>query len=114
MTYTKKERFSRHYQHISALSRALSHPARLAILDYLAQQNQCVSGDITDKIPLSRPTVSQHLQELRKAGLIKGSISGKHVYYCVNAENIKQMEQELHNFLWGLAARAVPCEIGEH
>ncbi len=111
MTYAKKTNFSKRFQRVSSLSRALSHPARLAILEYLAQQNQCISGDISDKIPLSRPTVSHHLQELKKAGLIKGALSGKHVYYCVDAENIIKMEKDIQKFLWEIAAQSVPCEI---
>ncbi len=111
MTYAKKTLFSKRFQVISSVSRALSHPARLKILDYLAQQEQCVSGDISEKMPLSRPTVSQHLQELKKAGLIKGVVSGRNVYYCLDTENIKKMEEVLCVFLWELASRTVKCEI---
>ncbi len=111
MTYAKKKLFSQRFQTISSISRALSHPARLAILDYLARLDQCVSGDITDKIPLSRPTVSQHLQELKKAGLIKGVLSGKNVYYCLDTENIKKIEEALCGFMGDLASHSVSCEI---
>ena len=70
----KAEKFNKQLRDLASFSRVISHPARLAILKYLAQSKACVSGDISDFIPLSRTTVSQHLKELREAGLIQGDI----------------------------------------
>jgi ArsR family transcriptional regulator, arsenate/arsenite/antimonite-responsive transcriptional repressor len=64
----------------------LSHPARIAIIKLLAEKKTCISGDIANKLPLSRTTVCQHLQELKNAGLIQGEISGLNVNYCLNVD----------------------------
>ncbi|MBP7497957.1 MAG: winged helix-turn-helix transcriptional regulator, partial [Bacteroidales bacterium] len=75
-----------------------SHPARLAIIKYLAEQKSCISGNISDFIPLSRTTVSQHLQELKKAGLIKGTIDGLKVNYCICNSNMNKVKKMFNNF----------------
>lgn len=85
---TKLELFHPELQRTAAFFKALSHPARLAILDYLAETGVCISGDISSELPLSRTTVNQHLRELQEAGLIQGHISGKYVNYCLNPETI--------------------------
>jgi len=111
MTYAKKEAFTPELQQIAAFAKTLSHPARLAILDYLAEQNQCVSGDITEEIPLSRTTVSQHLQELKNAGLIKGTVSGTRIYYCLQTDRILEMKEQMHEFMEKLAAGQAACQL---
>ena len=79
----KKEAFDKELQELALFARTISHPARLAILKYLAETKTCISGDISDQLPLSRTTVSQHLQELKKMGLIHGEIEGSKVNYCL-------------------------------
>ncbi len=111
MTFSKKEAFSDEFQEIAAFTKVLSHPARLAVLDFLAQQNQCISGDITHEIPLSRTTVSQHLQELKNAGLLKGTVSGTRVYYCLETEKLKEMKDKLHAFMEKLASSEAQCSF---
>ncbi len=111
MTYAKNEAFTIELQKLAAFARTLAHPARLAILDYLAEQNQCVSGDITEEIPLSRTTVSQHLQELKNAGLIKGTVSGTRIYYCLQTDRILEMKEQMHQFMEKLASGQTACEI---
>jgi ArsR family transcriptional regulator, arsenate/arsenite/antimonite-responsive transcriptional repressor len=91
MTYAKKEVFSEKQQILADIAKALSHPARIAIIEYLAKQKNCFSGDITDEIPLGRTTVSQHLQELRRVGIIQGTIEGTKVNYCIDPK-------VLHNY----------------
>ena len=86
MTYKKIDNFEPFLIEIAEFSRVLSHPARLEILRYVASSKTCISGDISDKIPLSRSTVSQHLKELKKSGLIQGSIDGVKICYCINKE----------------------------
>ena len=89
MTYSKKNAFSSDLQEIASICKVLSHPARIAILQHLSNCNTCISGDISKEIPLSRTTVSQHLQELKKAGLIQGEIDGVKMCYCLNNKSIK-------------------------
>jgi DNA-binding transcriptional ArsR family regulator len=84
MGLTKTAGFTKTQIELSALAKALGHPARIAILQFLAEHKACVCGDIVDKIPLSQSTVSQHLKELKKAGLIKGNIEGPSVCYCID------------------------------
>ncbi len=95
----KAENFSPELQELAGLVKALAHPARLMILEYLATQKVCISGDITKEIPLSRTTVSQHLKELKKAGLIHGTVEGLNVNYCLNPDIIGAMKQTLVNYL---------------
>ena len=92
MTSPKLQLFPSELQESAALFKALAHPARLAILKYLAETKICMTGDITRELPLSRTTVSQHLSELKDAGLIKGEISGAKVNYCLNQERITQLK----------------------
>jgi DNA-binding transcriptional ArsR family regulator len=98
MTYHKTALFESDLQELSALAKTLAHPARLAILRYLANANTCISGDITDEIPLSRTTVSQHLQELKKAGLIHGEIDGTKVCYCICKESVERAMTIFNSF----------------
>jgi DNA-binding transcriptional ArsR family regulator len=79
----KPEVFDTELQELAAFAKVISHPARLAILKYLAETKTCISGDISDSLPLSRTTVSQHLKELRDAGLIHGEIDGLKINYCL-------------------------------
>jgi len=91
MTYHKTALFDDESNQIAGIAKVLSHPARVAILKYLASCKQCISGDISNEIPLSRTTVSQHLQELKKAGLIKGEIDGVKVCYCLDPDKLKDV-----------------------
>ena len=71
---------------IADLCKAMAHPARVAIVQYLLTRTDCVCGDIVDELPLSQSTVSQHLKELKKVGLIQGTVSGPKVCYCINPD----------------------------
>lgn len=99
MTYKKSSLFEEDLQRIAEFSRVMSHPARLAILRYLAQCKTCISGDISNEIPLSRTTVSQHLNELKKVGLITGEIDGLKVNYCLCEDCIKDAKILINTFL---------------
>jgi DNA-binding transcriptional ArsR family regulator len=90
MGATKEKLFTKQQNRLAALAKALGHPARIAILEFLAKKNACVCGDIVDQLPLSQSTVSQHLKELKKVGLIKGEIEGTSVCYCLDAEIWKE------------------------
>lgn len=88
MGATKSEHFTDRQNQIATIAKALGHPARIAIIEYLMKVNECVCGDIVNKIPLAQPTVSQHLKELKNAGLIKGSIEGNTICYCIDEKTI--------------------------
>jgi len=94
----KTELFNSELQNLAELAKVLSHPARLAILKHLAECKTCISGDITDAIPLSRTTVSQHLQELKKSGFIQGEIEGVKIHYCLDNEKIKNISEIIDDF----------------
>lgn len=84
MATPKTEAFTQKEQHLAAFAKALSHPARIAILKILAEQNECICGKIVEVLPLAQSTVSQHLKELRQAGLIEGTVDGPRSCYCIN------------------------------
>jgi ArsR family transcriptional regulator len=84
MGLSKTAAFGTRENRIASYAKALAHPARVAILDFLSNQDACICGDIVDQIPLSQSTVSQHLSELKRAGLIQGEIEGPRVCYCIN------------------------------
>ena len=84
MAIHKKESFSPKEQELAAFAKALAHPARIAILKVLAQKNECICGEIVEVLPLAQSTVSQHLKELKNAGLIKGTVDGPRSCYCIN------------------------------
>ena len=86
MGTSKTEEFTVKDNKIAQYAKALAHPARIAILGLLVKKQACICGDIVDEIPLSQSTVSQHLKELKDAGLITGEIEGKKVCYCINIE----------------------------
>ncbi|MFZ4785423.1 MAG: ArsR/SmtB family transcription factor [Flavobacteriales bacterium] len=86
MAFAKTEEFSVKDNKIAVYAKALSHPARVAIIKMLLNRKTCVCGDIVDELPLSQSTVSQHLKELKSAGLIQGEIDGARICYCINPE----------------------------
>ena len=93
MAYAKTDLFDHDLKSTAALFKALAHPARLAILRYLAETKVCITGDISGELPLSRTTVNQHLTELKNAGLIQGTVEGSRVNYCLNPLRIKELEK---------------------
>ena len=84
MGVTKTDLFSEDQNSIARMLKALGHPARVAILEYLNNVNACICGDIVNELPLAQPTISQHLRELKNAGLIKGNIEGNAICYCID------------------------------
>ena len=84
MAIHKKESFSKKEQELAAFAKAFAHPARIAILKVLAERNECICGEIVEVLPLAQSTVSQHLKELKNAGLINGTVDGPRSCYCIN------------------------------
>lgn len=92
MGASKSDFFSDNQNELATLFKALSHPARVAIIEYLLKVDTCICGDIVNELPLAQPTVSQHLKELKNAGIIKGTIEGTAICYCINQEALKKFD----------------------
>ena len=111
MVVSKTGLFSAVLQDRANLFKALAHPARLQILQFLAETKTCISGDISDYLPLSRTTVSQHLKELRDSGLIQGEIDGLKINYCLNNSNIKKDLKKFDKFFSTIKTVKIPCNV---
>ena len=98
MTYAKTAAFTEEQQQLARVAKALAHPARVAIIQFLASKQTCISGDIAAELPLSRTTVFQHLQELKALDLIRGEIDGLTVCYCLNTALLQQVHQQFTAF----------------
>jgi DNA-binding transcriptional ArsR family regulator len=96
MIVNKNNQFAKNTTTVSGFAKALSHPARIAILMLLIKKKACICGDIVDELPLSQSTVSQHLKELKRVGLIKGEISGAKVCYCIDELEWKKAQKMIH------------------
>lgn len=103
MGATKTEHFTDKQNAIATLAKALGHPARIAIVEYLMKVDDCICGDIVNELPLSQPTVSQHLKELKNAGLIKGSIEGNSICYCIDEKAISKLQ----NYFAGISDKLI-------
>lgn len=101
MARNDKAKLQKRMVRLARYSKALSHPARLAILEELAEHSTCVCGEIVDVLPLAQSTVSQHLKELKESGLVRGSIDGLNSCYCLDPKGIKEL-QELSSALLSL------------
>lgn len=95
MGLSKTEVFSERQNELASLFKVLGNPGRLAILEFLVKQTNCICGDIVSEIGLAQPTISLHLKELKNAGLVQGTISGKNVCYCINREKIAHLQEAL-------------------
>lgn len=96
MPITKTEEFKSRDIRLSKWAKALAHPARVAILRTLAKRNACVCGEIVDELPIAQATVSQHLKQLKNAGLVEGTIEGPSSCYCLNRESIEKLATDLN------------------
>jgi ArsR family transcriptional regulator len=92
MGATKTDHFTDKQNAIATLAKALGHPARIAIIDYLLKVDTCICGDIVNELPLAQPTVSQHLKELKNAGIIKGNIEGNAICYCIDEKVLAKLQ----------------------
>lgn len=98
MGITKTALFTKKQNEIASMAKALAHPARIAILQYLVKKNACVCGDLVDELGLAQATTSQHLKELKNAGLIQGTIEGVSVCYCINPKVWNEYRELFNNF----------------
>jgi ArsR family transcriptional regulator, arsenate/arsenite/antimonite-responsive transcriptional repressor len=109
MGATKTEHFTDKQNYIAILTKALGHPARIAIIEYLLTVDTCICGDIVNELPLAQPTVSQHLKELKNAGLIKGSIEGNSVCYCIDEKVLDKLKNYFANITIKLEKKKNNC-----
>lgn len=98
MAFNKKNHFHAEEIFLSDFARTLAHPARIAILRKLAENKDCIVGDLVNELPLAQSTVSQHLKELKKAGLIKGHVFGTKSSYCIDWESLKAFAEAFTEF----------------
>ena len=107
-----KLEFTQEVQQIARISKALSHPVRVYILQKLSKMNSCCySGDLVEELPVGRSTLSQHLKELKYAGLIQGEINPPFIKYCINRKNWEGAKQLFTSFLNASETEEVSCEI---
>jgi len=109
MGASKTEHFTDRQNNLATLAKALGHPARIAIIDYLLKTDACICGDIVNELPLSQPTVSQHLKELKNAGLIKGSIEGNAICYCIDEKVLITLQSYFANITTQLEKKKSNC-----
>ncbi len=105
MALHKKEAFTQREQDLADFAKALAHPARIAILKLLAQKNECICGEIVDVLPLAQSTVSQHLKELKSAGLISGTVDGPRSCYCINWKAFEKFNTEFNHLFTNLKVK---------
>ena len=98
MGLTKSEIFSDEQNKLSSLFKVLAHPARIAILQYIINQKACICNDLVEELGLAQATISQHLKELKTIGIIRGTIEGKSVCYCIDEKLWKQIQEEFNTF----------------
>ena len=109
MGVTKTEIFTLEQNRLAVMLKALAHPARLAILQRIIISNTCICGDLVGQLSLAQATISQHLKELKNAGIIKGSIEGTSVCYCIDAEAWELLKGTLNDFFDSFKAVNQDC-----
>jgi len=109
MGITKSDCFTDKQNLLANQLKALGHPARIAIIEFLLKTDSCICGDIVNELPLSQATVSQHLRELKQAGLIKGNIEGNAICYCIDSVILSKITAEMVQLNAALIEKYNPC-----
>ena len=109
MGASKTEHFTETQNQIATMTKALGHPARIAIMEFLMKVDSCICGDIVNQLPLAQPTVSQHLRELKNAGLIKGNIEGTAICYCIDENALEVLQHYFAGITKGLENKKNNC-----
>jgi DNA-binding transcriptional ArsR family regulator len=109
MGISKSDFFTEDQNEMANLMKALGHPARIAIIEFLLKKESCICGDIVNELPLSQPTISQHLKELKNVNIIKGSVEGNSICYCLNLETLEKIQKYVQITITG----ATKCKPGE-
>jgi len=106
MGVTKTENFTEEQNQVATYAKALGHPARIAILQYLLKKQTCICGDLVGELPLAQATVSQHLKELKAVGLIQGTVEGTSVCYCID----QAKWEEVRDIFFNLFSSIIACK----
>ncbi len=109
MPTTKVNKYKEDQERVARFAKALGNPVRIAILQFLANQDSCFFGDIHDVLPIAKATVSQHLKELKEAGLIQGDIEGPKVRYCINRNNWEEAKVCFNRFFGDIKNKKESC-----
>jgi ArsR family transcriptional regulator len=109
MAFHKKEEFGTKEQSLATFAKAVSHPARIAILHVLAKKNECICNEIVAVLPLAQSTVSQHLKELKTAGLINGETDGPRSCYCINWKAFEKLNNDFNSLFQQLKQVNAKC-----
>jgi DNA-binding transcriptional ArsR family regulator len=109
MGITKTSIFSNEVNEVSAFAKAISHPARVAIIQHLLKRETCVCGDLVEEIGLAQATISQHLKALKQMGIIQGTVEGTSTCYCMDMNRWNELKNQLQNQLLNLQPRGVEC-----
>jgi DNA-binding transcriptional ArsR family regulator len=109
MGVSKKELFTNEQTTLADLAKAIAHPARIAILQHLLKTETCICGDIVEVLHLAQSTVSQHLKELKNAGIIKGNIEGTAICYCLNEEVLHELKQLFGDIVHNIQEKKRSC-----
>lgn len=107
---SKADQFATDLADLARQAKALSHPARLRILQVLAESDTCICGEIVDQMPLAQASVSRHLKTLREAGLVKGTVDGPRTCYCLDVEAVRRLQAAMGAFFGDLASG--PAALG--
>jgi ArsR family transcriptional regulator, arsenate/arsenite/antimonite-responsive transcriptional repressor len=110
MVQSKTELFDTDLAEKAILFKVLAHPARLRILQFLSETQSCITGDISDELPLGRTTVNQHLKELKDVGLVQGHIEGAKTKYCLDPKKVRDLQVSLQSFLDSISLENYKCE----
>lgn len=109
MGASKTEHFTNEQNELAKIAKSLAHPARISILEHLLKVNECICGDIVSELPLAQATVSQHLKEMKSAGIIKGTIEGNSVCYCIDEQTIEKLQLYFKEISEKLSERISCC-----
>lgn len=109
MGITKSSYFSLDQNEFAVQLKAIAHPARIAILEFLLKSNDCICRDIVNELPLSQTSISQHLRELKEAGLIKGKIEGKSICYCIDETTFSEITKKITTIQQKLLRKNKKC-----
>lgn len=109
MGVTKSELFTAKQNELASIAKALAHPARIAIIQHLLKVNACIGGEIVEVLPLSQPTISQHLKELKKVGIIKGTVEGTSINYCIDGQRWREIQTQMNSLFDNLVSDQECC-----
>jgi len=109
MGLTKTAIFNAEINEVSAFAKAIGHPARVAIIQHLLNRETCVCGDLVEEIGLAQATISQHLKALKEIGIIKGTVDGASVCYCMDMQRWNYLRSQLESQLLGIEHCSVDC-----